>query len=149
MDEEALVLLLAGRHRTRIPWKCIEGIPAFLAGRGSLPIGSVFSLDSDPDTLDGYLKRFVNRATAGWVAAVLKKAGIIEIDKAPPASVRLRRGFERTPESILPLSSPESAGEDANLSRVVEAWPSLPEAIRAAILAMVRTSGGDTAGADR
>jgi len=31
---------------------------------------------------------------------------------------------------------------DADLARLIDAWPMLPEAIRAGILAMVRATGG-------
>lgn len=43
-----------------------------------------------------------------------------------------------------PDSAPETAPDqpplDVDLSRVVEAWPTLPEAIRRAVLAMVEAS---------
>lgn len=38
-----------------------------------------------------------------------------------------------------PSSSDEKPPDDANLQDVIEAWPTLPEAIRAGILAMVRS----------
>lgn len=39
-------------------------------------IGSVFDQTADPSTLDRYMKRFVNRATVGWVACFLERAGV-------------------------------------------------------------------------
>ena len=53
-------------------------------------IGGVFSTDSDPGTLDGYMKQYIKRATANWVASLLAEAGVIEVDRERPAKVRLR-----------------------------------------------------------
>lgn len=75
--------------RTPLTWECLEGIVPFLAHRSWVDIGSVYATQADPDTLDGYLKSFVKRATAGWVASVLERAGIIEIDRRRPARVRI------------------------------------------------------------
>jgi len=36
----------------------------------------------------------------------------------------------------------ENPATDADLQEVIRAWPKLPEALRAGILAMVRTAGG-------
>ena len=38
---------------------------------------------------------------------------------------------------------PQSVLKDPNLSAIIQAWPSLPEAIKAGILAMVKASGQD------
>ncbi len=94
ISSECIVLLLGkGRHRTPIPWECLEGVPAFVEGQGKVRIsGTGYSSDVDPNSLDGYLKHFVSRATAGWVAALLEKAGVLEIDRSErPASVKLAR----------------------------------------------------------
>jgi len=37
----------------------------------------------------------------------------------------------------------QTAFADPDLAAVVEAWPSLPEAIKAGILAMIRAAGGE------
>jgi hypothetical protein len=93
IDERGVVLLL-GRKRawTRLSWDCLESIPPFLRERGCVRVASVFSVDSDPDSLDGYLKRCIKRATAGWVASLLVEAGVVAVDAGPPATVRLRVG---------------------------------------------------------
>jgi len=40
-----------------------------------------------------------------------------------------------------PLPNESKAPEDADLRRVVNSWPTLPEAIRAGIMAMVNAAG--------
>ena len=90
LDNECIVFLI-GRKKTRtpIPWGCLEGIPNFLRGKDWIPIGTVYDTHIDAGTLDGYLKQYIKRATAGWVAVVLGKAGLIEIDRTRPMHVRL------------------------------------------------------------
>ena len=39
--------------------------------------------------LDGYLKRWIKRQTANYVAVVLERAGVLELDRERPAQVRL------------------------------------------------------------
>jgi hypothetical protein len=68
-------------------------LPDYLRGRGWVVIGSVYSTDSQPGSLDEYLKRFLKTATAGWVAVVLEKAGVLEIDRSRPARVKLSVGW--------------------------------------------------------
>jgi len=53
----------------------------------------MYSVDSQAGSLDEYLKRFLSRATAGWVAAVLERADVLEIDRSRPARVRLGPGW--------------------------------------------------------
>jgi len=94
LSPEHLVLLLGKKEAwTPISWKCLEGIPDFLRGRGWVVIGSVYDTYADPDTLDGYLKGCVKRATAGWVAAVLEHAGVVQIDRGRPARVQLTPAY--------------------------------------------------------
>ena len=93
LDHDALVLLLGKKEAwTPIAWSCLEGIPEFLRGRGWVLIGSVFSTSSEPGSLDSYLKTCLKRATAGWVAVVLERAGVVEIDRTRPVRVRLAAG---------------------------------------------------------
>lgn len=47
------------------------------------------SMDSIAGTLDAHLKLYIARATAGWVAVVLETAGLVHLDRTPPASVKL------------------------------------------------------------
>jgi len=60
---------------------------------------------------------------------------------------------ENTGKTALPAESGAKSGTlgahfgpaPTDLRTVIDAWPTLPEAIRADIVAMVRTAGGDTA----
>jgi hypothetical protein len=85
-------VLLLGRKeaRTLIPWVALEGVPGFLGAGTWRVIGGVYDQAADPTTLDGYMKRFVNRATAGWVACLLEAAGVVQIDRRSPARMRMR-----------------------------------------------------------
>lgn len=90
LRQEALVLLLGeSRARTPLPWRQLEGVVPYLAGRGWVPIGSRYEVQGDAGTLDAFLKTIIKRATAGWVAVVLERAGIVELDRGRPAKVRL------------------------------------------------------------
>jgi hypothetical protein len=71
----------------------LEGIISFLRQRGKVRIGSKYDTSSDPNTLDGYLKQFVNRATAGWVAVLLERAGVVDISRDRPATVKLAKHY--------------------------------------------------------
>ncbi|MBV8996108.1 MAG: hypothetical protein JO287_20955, partial [Pseudonocardiales bacterium] len=72
---DRLILLLGEKEAwTPLPWRALEELPDFLRDRGWVPIGGVYSTDSRPGSLDAYLKGFLQRATAGWVAAILTGA---------------------------------------------------------------------------
>lgn len=91
---EGLVLLLGAKEAwTPLPWRAMEGVPDFLRGRGWVAIGSLYSTGSQPGTLDEYLKAFLKRATAGWIAVVLERAGVLAIDRSQPARVKLSAGW--------------------------------------------------------
>jgi hypothetical protein len=87
----SLVLLFGPKKaRTPISWACLEGIPDYLRGRHWVPIGANRDVQGGQDTLDGYLKGFIKRQTANYVAVVLERAGVVELDRGRPARVRLR-----------------------------------------------------------
>jgi hypothetical protein len=91
---DGLVLLLGEKEAwTPLPWTALEQVPGLLRGRGWVPIGGAYSVESAPGTLDEHLKKFLKRATAGWVAVVLEKAGVIRVDRARPARIMLLPGW--------------------------------------------------------
>jgi len=91
---DGLTLLLGKKEAwTPLPWKAMEGVPEFLRGRGWVPVSSVHSTQSQPGSLDEYLKTFLKRATAGWVAVLLERAGVLTIDRSQPARVKLNSGW--------------------------------------------------------
>ena len=60
--------------------------------------GGQFSVEGEPDTLDGYLKRFTRVSTSRWVSRVLVEAGIVEADSDLPLRIRLLGGSGATSE---------------------------------------------------
>ncbi|MGI5499502.1 hypothetical protein [Lentzea sp. CA-135723] len=87
-----LVLLFGPKqNRTTFTWACLEGLMDFLRKRDWIRIGANRDVHGDQAALDGYLKRYVKRQTANYVAVVLEHAGLVELDPAPPARVRLRQ----------------------------------------------------------
>lgn len=95
VDGQGLVLLLGqGRWETPVPWDALEGTPGIFRGRGWLRTTGSFSRNDDSTTLDGYLKQYVSRETANWVAVVLEQAGVLELDRTRPVRARLSPAFE-------------------------------------------------------
>jgi hypothetical protein len=68
----------------------LEGVIEFLRGKGWVEIGMTYDVAGRTGTLDGYLKGYMKRATAGWVAALFEAAGLVQIDRGRPARVRLK-----------------------------------------------------------
>jgi hypothetical protein len=96
IDERGVVLLLGvEKTATTISWECWEGIPGYLRSKGGeVDIGGRYTVAGNPGTLDAYLKPCAwGRATAGWVAAVLEVAGVVNIIQSRLMRVRLREGF--------------------------------------------------------
>ena len=90
INDMGVVLLLGrGEWPTRLTWVCLEGVVPFLAEHGTIPIGGRHSTEPNPDTLDEYLKGCVKVDTAGWVAVMLEKAGVLEVVRGRPTKVRL------------------------------------------------------------
>ena len=86
---EGLSLLFGSKKtRTLLTWRCLEGIPAYLRGRGWVLVGANRDVNSEYG-LDGYLKGWIKRQTANYVAVVLERAGVVELNRDRPAQVRL------------------------------------------------------------
>jgi hypothetical protein len=91
IDSKGVVLFLgAGEWPTRLSWECLEGVVPFLTERGTIPIGGRHVSDPNPGTLDEYLKGCTKTDTAGWAAALLEEAGVVDVIRERPAKVRLR-----------------------------------------------------------
>jgi len=60
-----------------------------LAGRDWTKVGGTYDVEAERQTLDEYLKPFVNRSTSRWVARVLEEVGIVEVDTRRPLTIRL------------------------------------------------------------
>lgn len=91
-SEDGLTLLLGNERKTptQIPAECLNGIPDYLEGKDWIEIGATHD-EAKPGTLESYTDGFVKRSAANYVASVLERAGIIEIDNRPPSKARLIR----------------------------------------------------------
>lgn len=92
-DDHLVLLLGAKRAWTPFDWNCIEGIGAFLRGKGWVDAGGTYNVEPNTGTLDGHLKGCIKRSTANWVAKVLEEAGVVDLAGGRPLRVRLRAGF--------------------------------------------------------
>jgi hypothetical protein len=92
-----LILLVGEKEaRTPLPGRALEELPDFLRGRGWVPIGSRYSTDSMAGSMDEYLKRYLKRATAGWVAERHHQEGH-ELGRGPDTHYRLLRDVRALP----------------------------------------------------
>jgi hypothetical protein len=90
LDADGLVLLLGAKKAwTPLSWECLEGTPDYLRGRGWVRVGANRDVNGNPGTLDGYLKIWIKRQVANYMAVVLERAGVVELDRDRPARVRL------------------------------------------------------------
>jgi hypothetical protein len=73
----------------KIPNRCFEGAINYLQDKGWIKIGALQD-SSDEKTFDSYVKNFTSgTSAASYVAPMLEKAGFVEIEKGPPARIRL------------------------------------------------------------
>jgi hypothetical protein len=90
LDTGGMVLLLGAKQtRNLLSWRCLEGIPGDLRGRGWVPVGASRDINGKPGTLDSYLKKWIKVQVANYVAVVLEQAHVVELDRDRPARVRL------------------------------------------------------------
>ena len=92
--DEALVLVLGQGHRTPIPWAALEATVATLPTGKWIPVGSTHSHEKRPGTFEALLaEHYSARSASSYVAVVLETAGIFELDRKRPVSLRLKPGF--------------------------------------------------------
>ena len=92
------VILLFGQQKTRnrFNWHLLESVVPFLKNRGWVEIRSVHVTSGIPGSLDGHLKDNGPKVTSGgYIAAVLEKAGIVDVDLRAPAKVRLSQAWSK------------------------------------------------------
>jgi hypothetical protein len=90
LNSTGMVLLLGQKRAwTFLSWDCMEGVSAFLRDRGWVRVGASRDVRGNPGTLDSYLKNCLKRQTADYVAVVLERAGVVELDRDMPARIRL------------------------------------------------------------
>jgi hypothetical protein len=95
LGERDLVLLFGGkRTRTALPWPALEELGELLSGHGWVIVGQTYRTSGEEGTVDGLLKRYIRRATANWVVAVLAQAQLVDVD-IRPLRVRWRAGNPR------------------------------------------------------
>lgn len=89
LNPRGIVFLLGPKQAwTPLSWDCLEGIPAVLRNRGWVRIGANRDVAGNPGTLDAHLKGCLKRQTADYVAVVLERAGLVDLDRDRPARVR-------------------------------------------------------------
>jgi hypothetical protein len=92
LRREGMVIRVgAQRTATFLSWDCLEGITGYLQGRGWMRIGANRDVNGNPGTLDGYLKSHIKRQIADYIAVVLERARLVEVNRDRPASLRLLR----------------------------------------------------------
>ena len=75
-------------------------------------------------------RRLTDYESAAWESQDIENTGLTP---SPPTA---RNTGRNTKPGIGPIT-------DADLTRIVEAWPALPEPIRASIMAMVEAASGE------
>jgi hypothetical protein len=67
----------------------LEGIVTNFGHKVWVEVGARRDVRGNPNTLDGYIKEFLNRAAASYVAAMLDVAGVVELDRGSPLRMRV------------------------------------------------------------
>lgn len=79
------------KGRIRVPKSCLNGIPAFLRGKGWVRSGSMHE-DAIEGTFEDYLDKHKGKrggSLASYVVPILQEAGIIEIQYGKHLKVKL------------------------------------------------------------
>ena len=73
-----------------IPASCFEEALGFLRGKGWIRIGAVHDV-AHKGAFDEYVQRFTHgTSAASYVAPILEKIGVVDIDRKRPAKIRLK-----------------------------------------------------------
>ena len=88
-DGEIILLLGERRTRTRVPWSVLDHALSDMSGNGWMLIGAIHTSESPQRSLEAILKPALHRSTANYVAVLLERAGLVEIDRARPAWLRV------------------------------------------------------------
>jgi hypothetical protein len=89
-NQDGMILLLGPkRTATFLTWGCLEGVTGCLRGRGWVRIGANRDVNGNPGTFDAYLKSHIKRQVADYVAVVLERGRLVELNRDRPASLRL------------------------------------------------------------
>jgi hypothetical protein len=90
IDEEGVTLRI-GRlgTRTSFTWETLEGIRRRFMDEEWIVIGGGHNAVGVPGTLDGEVKRVVNRDAAGHLASLLEAAGVVELDRHRPVRMHV------------------------------------------------------------
>ena len=93
IDGEKVIIKTNGGTYIKLPSSCFEETPNFLRGRGWVKIGASHTApNSSNRTFDDFLKnRCQGVSTASYVATILEKADIVEIERGRPAKIRLNK----------------------------------------------------------
>jgi len=93
VDSEKVIIRTEKGSLIKIAAPCLEDAPNFLRGKGWIRIGALHET-SHGETLDSFVKRFTHgTSVASYVAPILEKAGIVNIDRRYPAKIRLKTPY--------------------------------------------------------
>jgi hypothetical protein len=96
-----------------------------------------------PPTVGGYAKTSVGKDLLSRRRPDSNR-GITDLQSAgrSDGTPQPARDLRKSPEALAPHLPHDTCKMPPDLAALVEAWPALPEAIRAGILAMVRAASG-------
>lgn len=99
LDSEGLKV---SKIQPSITWDELEGVVAFLKGRGGeAKIGATKSIPQ-LGTLDEYFKKTCGTMRSSYAAAILEEARVVKIDRGMPHTIRLLSTFEKQQLVVTP-----------------------------------------------
>lgn len=70
-----------------IPSICFEEASHYLRGKGWVRIGAIHDVPIE-ETFKEFVQRYAHRSAASYVAPILEKIGVVEIDRRRTAKIR-------------------------------------------------------------